>query len=662
MNELQERHQELVKQIENANYAYYVCDAPTISDKQYDRLFVSLLLLEKEHPDLCTMSSPTQRIGNPVPSKFEKINHLIPMYSLDNAFTTDDLGKFIESNGDEETPSDNVSYTIEWKYDGLSLSVIYMDGKFVRAVTRGDGNEGEDVSEQAKTIKNLPLELPYAPEGIFEVRGEVVIAKAQLERVNKKRGEEGLQLYSNCRNLAAGSLRNENSSITAERGLIFFAWGLGYVESNLTDIGLSHQHTTLFNLVENGFSVGEFTTNNGLGPIVARILELEKLRPTLKYDVDGVVIKVSSFSKQQELGFKSRSPRFAIAFKFAAVTEFTKLLSITWQLGRTGQITPVAELEKVNVGGVNITRATLHNIKQIRDKDLHINDIVAVARAGDVIPEIVCKAPTSHLQDNLLSIVEPTHCPVCNTLTWKTDTGLLFCQNNKCNSRLPQRVIHFCSRDAMNIEGLGPNIIEYLCEEEVIKELYDIYHIEYVPNKFLALKKLGEGIAFNIIDAIKKSKNVKLENFIYALGIPSVGKGTSSRLVKAFGSLEKIREATYDELVSVKDIGERTANDILQFFEIEGPNVNRLLNTGIIIEQVVEGKKFLNMSFCITGTLSQARSDVERSITENGGTIASVSKNLTYLVIGENAGSKLDKAKQLGIKIITEEELSKLFI
>ena len=651
-HEMKERYEALKKAINEANYAYYVCDAPTISDAAYDKLMKELAELEDQDASLISISSPTQRVGGNVGKEFKAVDHLTPMYSLDNAFSSEELEKWVNGIA-SETGNDNHRWCVEWKYDGLSLSVIYEDGMFVRAVTRGSGSVGEDVTEQARTIKNLPLELEGDFPGTLEVRGEVCIPKSQLAKINKARVANGDKPYANCRNLAAGSLRALDPKVTASRGLIFFAWGLGVHSLDITS-----QDRVLSMLESLDFSVGDYESTTGFEHVLARILELEKLRPNLKYDVDGVVIKLNNVDTQSLLGYKSRSPRFAIAFKFAAESEYTILNSITWQVGRVGQITPVAELEPVQVGGVTISRATLHNFRQIEAKGLMIGDTVVVARAGDVIPEVVSRVVVEGAK--LEPIGKPIVCPICSTPIFETPTGLIFCQNDNCASRISQRVIHFASKDGMDIQGLGPSIATYLCEAGAIENLEDIYLLDVEHPRRKILKSLGEGTADNLIKAIKDSKKAKLTAFLYALGIPSVGRGTSQRLVAQFKTLDAIRAASYNELVSVKDIGAKTANDILEFFVEEKVTVDRMLSLGVTFEEAPNGGKFDGLSFCFTGTLSKPRKQFETLVTDNGGKIASIGKSLSYLVAGESAGSKLDDANRLGVKVITEQELEVL--
>ena len=649
-------------QIQEHSYKYYVENDPVLSDMEFDSLYKQLVKLEAEFPELITPESPSQRVGSETNKAFKQVRHIQPMLSLSNVFTIDELIAFDKRVCDEIGVKD-IEYSAEPKFDGLAVSLIYEEGKFTLGATRGDGLIGEDVTHNLKTIKSIPLKLEgkKTPKKI-EVRGEVVMLTKDFELLNEKQAELGQKLFANPRNAAAGSLRQIDSNITATRPLSFFAYSIFLFEDQneltshskglklLSDLKIPTSHLT---------SVTKRV--DGLKSYYDKIVET---RNNLPFDIDGIVYKVNSLNHQDELGFISKAPRWATAHKFPAEEAETLVLGITVQVGRTGSITPVARLKPVIVGGVQVTNATLHNEDELKKKDVRIGDYVNVRRAGDVIPEIV-RVIKEKRADIVKIFNMPSECPVCGSSLSKDEgEAVLRCLNGlSCSAQKKQGIMHFCSRKAMDIDGLGEKIVDQLIEENLIDEFSDIYKLN--KDQLIQLERFAEKSAENLIEAIKKSKNTTLGKLIYAVGIRNVGESTASDLAEYFKSLEKIKAASLEELEAVPDIGPTVSKSISKYFNDERKyeQLMAILNMGIVFERIeadaIRTKELNGLTFVLTGTLpSLKREEAKNLIISCGGMVTgSVSKKTDYLLAGVDAGSKLDLAVKLGVKIINELEL-----
>jgi len=662
---IKKKIQELIEKINLFDYQYYVLDNPSVSDFEYDKIFRLLVDLENEYPELIQPDSPTQRVGGEALEAFETVIHRQAMLSLNNAFEEDELIAF-DKRIKDAIGVDEIEYAVEPKFDGLAITLTYENGIFIQGATRGDGYTGENVTHNLKTIRSIPTKLNHPnPPKLLEVRGEILMLKKDFELLNQTQESLGEKKFANPRNAAAGSLRQLDPRITAKRPLTFFSYGLGVCEPNLN---LKTHIETIQLLKQFNLPISDLSASvkgvQGLKSFYEKVL---KLRDSLAYDIDGVVYKVNSFNYQNELGFVSRAPRWAIAHKFPAEEALTEILDINVQVGRTGAITPVARLKPVFVGGVTVTNATLHNEDEMIRKDVHIGDIVSVRRAGDVIPEIV-----RVLIDKRPKIIKkfkmPTICPECGSpLTRIDDEAVIRCSGGLiCPAQQKQSIIHFASRKAMDIEGLGDKSIEQLVTVGLIHELPDIYKLEL--EQLINLDRMAEKSAQNLLDAIEKSKNTTLPRFIYALGIRNVGESTAKDLASFYGDLDEIMKQTEDNLQLVPDIGPTVAKSISDFFK---QNKNReliqsLRKLGINwpkhdIKKSISGI-FAGKTFVLTGTLPTMSREKAKSIIEmNGGKVAgSVSKKTDYVVAGSDAGSKLTTAQELGIKVISQDELLEL--
>lgn len=660
---LAERAAWLRTEIERHNRLYYENDAPEISDSEWDALFKELVTIETEHPELKTSDSPTLRIGAAPISKFEQHRHRVPMLSLDNAFGEQELRSFDErvKRGLGIVDTD-VEYQAELKFDGASISLTYVNGLLEVAATRGDGTTGEDVTPNARTVRGIPLRLAEDVEGPLEVRGEVVMLKEVFAELNAKRVTAGQQVFVNPRNASSGGMRQLDSRLTAERKLNFFAYGTGQAE-NLPD-GVTTQQSLMEWIRALGFPVRkESRTVKGIESLLEYVESVHKMRPDLPFGIDGVVVKVNRFDYQQELGFTARGPRWAIAVKFPAEQAFTILNSIECNVGRTGAVTPFAELEPVFVGGVTVARATLHNYYELARKDVRAGDTVIVQRAGDVIPEVVGpvieKRPPGTVEH-----VPPTHCPVCETeLVREEGMTVLRCPNVKgCPAQVQRKLEHYASRGAMDIDGLGEKQVARFVELGWLHDLPSIYKLKDFRDELVALDRMGELSTSNLLEAIEASKERPLDRFLYALGIRFVGDRTAADLARSFGSLDNFRKADYDRLVQVPDIGPRTASELEEWLEQPENQalLDGLLEVGVRPSEAEapSGDLFVGQTLVFTGKLERfSREDAESLVMRQGGKAAgSVSKNTTYVVAGPGAGSKLDKATQLGVKVISEDE------
>lgn len=660
----------LYKQLHYHNKLYYVRDTPEIPDAEYDKLFQRLKQLETRYPALLTPESPTQRVGAPALSEFESITHLQPMLSLDNAFSLDDLEAFDQRLKDRLKNTADIEYSCEPKFDGIAACVVYKNGILDSAATRGDGFVGENITQNMRTVGSLPLKLigENIPS-LLEVRGEVYMPKKGFEALNKKAAEKGEKGFVNPRNAAAGSLRQLDSNITAKRPLIFCAYSVGTFENTNKTPHAITTHSDMLNKLEGfGFVVSDQrkVVNNITG-CHAYFDDMATKRMDLSYDIDGIVFKVNAFTLQQQLGFVSRAPRWAIAQKFPAQEALTILNDVEFQVGRTGTITPVAKLEPVFVGGVTVSNATLHNRDEIARLDIKLGDTVIVRRAGDVIPK-VASVVQSKRPKNAKNIVFPTQCPVCRSpIIELDDEAALRCSGGLvCAAQRKELIKHYCSRKAMNIDGLGEKIIAQLVDEHIVKDLSDLYTLDVTT--LAALERLALKSATNIIEAIEQSKKTTLAKFIYALGIREVGVATAKNLAQYFGVLEDIIKAQKDTLEKVDDVGPIVANRIHDFF-IESNNiavVNKILNAGVHWDDVLpinQGEMpFEGDTYVITGSFANySREELKAWFETRGAKVAgSVSAKTSYLVAGEKAGSKLTKAQTLDITIVNEQGLIEL--
>ncbi len=657
------RIEDLVTKLNDYAYKYYVLARPDISDAEYDSLYRQLENLENENPELVRSDSPTQRVGGVPLKEFATIKHDIPMLSLNNALKEEELTdfheqvvRFLEKDGFKGS----IQYCIEHKFDGVAVALRYENGIFVRGATRGDGFEGEDVSLNIKTVKSVPLALraDAFKAKVLEVRGEILFLKAPFEKVNEARISAGEEPFANPRNAAAGSLRQLDPSITAKRPLTFFAYGFGTVDG----IELPDSHFQRMRFLEQaGFPISPgIKLALGIEDILISYRNGVEERHALPFEVDGLVVKVDSTELQERLGFRQRSPRFAIAAKFPPLEANTKLLDIVIQVGRTGALTPVAILEPVRVGGVIVARATLHNEDEIRRKNLLIGDTVVIRRQGDVIPAVV--APLVHLRNGTeREFVFPTNCPACGSKAVKSEEEVVLrCDEKRCPAKLEGRILHFASRGGVDIEGLGEKLVAQLLDAGLVTELSGLYRLRVDDLK--KLPRMAELSSQNTIDAIEKSKNVPLNKFIYALGIRHVGERGATLLAQAAGTIDRVLTFTRDELLSIHEIGEETADSILAFLgdeeELKTIADLRALGVRILPFEGAKGNSLEGKTFVLTGTLDRlGREDAKRRIEALAGKVSSsVSKKTDYVVAGRDPGSKLDKARELNINILGEDE------
>lgn len=655
----------LINEVRKHNNAYYVMDAPTISDNEYDQLRLSLIELEERYPDLTQSDSPTASVGDdPLPS-FSQVKHDIPMLSLGNVFNKDDLTEFMRRVNDRLSDKDkDPSYEVELKLDGLAVSLKYHNGHFVRGVTRGDGQTGEDITQNVRTINNIPLVLEAAFDiDVLEVRGEVLMPKAGFERLNREAKQSEGKVFANPRNAAAGSLRQLDPAVAANRPLAFYAYS---VNQGLPE-HITQQSAALAWLKEIGFTVSEVKVVNSVEQVQSYYESVIETRNSLPFEIDGMVIKVDDLQLQSQLGHLSREPRWATAYKFPAETAITKLNAIEWQVGRTGQITPVGKLEPVQVGGVTVSNVTLHNIGEIQRLDVRVGDTVSVHRAGDVIPKVTRVWHELRPEDTE-SVTLPANCPVCDSPVVLPEgealarcTGELFCP-----AQQQEALIHFVSRKAMDIEGLGERWLISFFEQGIVKTVADIYHLQEHKADLVNFDRLGEKSVNNMLTAIEESKNTTLSRFIYAIGIKGVGETTAQNLAQHFGDLPPLMEASIEALEAVPDIGTITAELIYNFFRAEHnvEVIEALQQAGVHwdkVEQVVSDNLPLEgQTWVITGTLVESgmsRDDAKARLQALGAKVSgSVSAKTSALLAGEKAGSKLTKAESLGVRVVLEEE------
>ncbi|MBQ3298254.1 MAG: NAD-dependent DNA ligase LigA [Bacilli bacterium] len=653
---MKERMNELIDIINQADYEYHTLDNPSITDQEYDKYLRELFEIEEAHPDWVREDSPTQHAGGKIIDSFVKVSHKIPMMSLSDVFSESELIAF-----DERIKKEGITpeYMCELKIDGLSVSLLYEKGNLVRGATRGDGTTGEDITHNVKTIKAIPLKLKEPVD--IEVRGEIFMNKKTLEELNEKRKEKGEPLLQNCRNAAAGSIRQLDSKVAASRKLDNFIYHLPDPE----DYGLTTHAEAIEYMRKLGFKINP---NNRLVKNINEVLEFieekGRLRKDLAYDIDGVVIKVNSISDQKKLGYTAKYPKWATAYKFPAEEVLTKLKDIIFTVGRTGQITPNAVLEPVIVAGSTISRATLHNEDYVKEKDLKIGDIVSIRKAGDVIPEVV-ERKIERRKGTEKDFVMITECPMCRTKLVKKEGQVdYFCPNDKCPARHVESLIHFASRDAMNIDGLGENIMEDFYNFKFITSIPDIYNLNKHSQDLKRLEGYGEKSVSNLLEAIEKSKENSLEKLVFALGIPHVGAKTAKILASKFETMENLENSTLEELVNIPDVGKIIAESVVNYFNnTENRQVIEKLkefnlNMNYLGQKVVEDESFTGKTFVLTGSLEIfTRDEAKEKIESLGGkTVDSVSKKTSVVIVGANPGSKYTKARDLGIEIWTEEE------
>ena len=659
---IKKRMEKLREEIEYHNYRYYILDQPEISDAQYDRLMRELEKLEKDYPELRSPNSPTQRVGASPLEEFEIVRHTIPMLSLANAFDESEARDFDKRVKKFLGTSEDIEYAAEPKFDGLAVELVYERGQFVVGSTRGDGINGENVTQNLRTIKTVPLQLIQkeisSPERL-EVRGEAIMQVEKFKELNRKREEKGESLFANPRNAAAGSIRQLDPKITAERPLEIYFYGLGEV------IGWTFktQWEVLKTLPKWGLRTNPYVRKcKNIDEILDYYREMNEKRETLPYEIDGTVVKVNRFDLQARLGEIARSPRWALAFKFPPKQEITKILDIIVQVGRTGALTPVAVMEPVRVGGVEVSRATLHNQDEIDKKDVRVGDTVVIQRAGDVIPEVV-QVITSKRKGTEKKFKMPSKCPVCGAEVVKEE-AIHRCIGLDCPAQLKGRIKHFASKRAMDIDGLGVKLIDQLVDKGLVKDVADIYYIS--KEQLIELERMADKSAQNIIDAIEGSKTKPLSKFLYALGIRHVGETTAEDLARNFPRLDDFFQLSEEDLMKVEGIGPEVAASVVQFSRDKKnkESIERLRKAGVkVIEPRGKEKgKLAGKTFVFTGALKGFQRDEARNLVESlgGMTASSASKKVDYVVVGEDPGSKFDKAKEFGIKTLTEEEFKKM--
>ncbi|MCX8021725.1 MAG: NAD-dependent DNA ligase LigA [Syntrophorhabdaceae bacterium] len=659
----QKRIEELRREIEYHNYRYYVLDDPVISDHEYDKMMRELIELEGKYPEFFSPNSPTQRIGASPLEEFSTINHRIPMLSLANAMSFEEVMDF-DKRVKKLLNTDEIEYVMELKIDGLAVELVYEKGEFVLGSTRGDGYVGEDITQNLRTIRSIPMKLIKTenlpiPE-ILEVRGEVYMGKKEFHELNRERELTGEPLFANPRNAASGSVRQLDPKITAKRKLNIFCYAMGEVRG----ITFGSHMEFLSSLKAWGFRVNPYTRLfNKLEEMFNYYNYLRGIRDEIPYEIDGTVIKVNNLKYQSILGAVSRSPRWAIAFKFEAQEETTVIEDIEVGVGRTGALTPVAILRPVLIGGVEVSRATLHNEDEIARKGIMIGDTVVVSRAGDVIPEVV-RVIKEKRTGNERPFVMPEKCPVCNENVVRPEgEAIRRCININCPAQIKGSIEHFASKRAMDIEGLGEKLIEQLVDRGLIRDVSDLYYLK--KEDLLSLERIADKSAQNILDAIEKSKRRSLARFIYALGIRHVGEHISGLLADKFRDIKRLSTAKEEELLGIKEIGPEVSSSIVSFFRDKKnlETIERMLKAGVTFETKEETRKPLSgLTFIFTGSLKSMTRDEARTKVEALGakTTSSISKNIDYVVVGEEAGSKLDKAKKLGLKTIDEEAFIQL--
>jgi len=672
-NPLKTQISRLKKEIEELNYQYYVLDNPSYPDSHYDNLLSELVLLESNHPELITDNSPTQRVGGQPLSGFSQITHLTPMLSLDNVFDSESFNRFYQRVFQKTNDGEPITFACEPKLDGLAISCLYINGDLVHAATRGDGKIGEDVTHNIKTIQSIPLKLRGKFPRLLDVRGEVFMPKNSFEELNKKAIEKGDKTFANPRNAAAGSLRQLDPKITAKRKLAVYFYALGNAEYGDHEdelmSGLTDSHIARLKQIKSwGIPIcEEIEIRKGEKACLEYFKQIGEKRASLPYEIDGIVYKVDSILAQDKLGFVAKAPRWAIAHKFPAKEEMTIIKAIDFQVGRTGAITPVARLEPVFVGGVMVSNATLHNKDEIERLDVRVSDHVVIRRAGDVIPQIV-SVVLAKREKNTIPLSFPTICPICqSSLEKESDQAIYRCTGGLiCSAQKTQSIIHFVSRKAMNIDGLGDKLVEALCENKLITNVADIYQLSKYD--LVGLERMAEKSANNLLLAIDKSKHTSLAKVIYALGIREVGEVTAMNLANSLLNFNNITNASLEALEDIEDIGPIVAKHIVSFFENENnlQVIDSLVEHGLTWSEIKPKDEselpLINQTWVLTGTLTiLKRNDAKAILQSLGAKVSgSVSKNTNCVVAGESAGSKLKKANDLGIKVISEDDMLKV--
>ncbi len=664
MNEI-DRIYELRKLIDKYNYEYYVNDNPSVSDQEYDSLLHELISLENKHPEIDNKNSPTQRVGGQVLDQFQKITHKRQMLSLANAFNYQELVDFDRRIKEAINDYSEITYDCELKIDGLALSLEYVDGKLNYGATRGDGLVGEDVTSNVLTIKSIPLNVNE--NKTFEVRGECFMSRKTFEKINKEREKNQEALLSNCRNAAAGSLRQLDSKIAAKRNLDTFI----YTFVNYQDFALRSQDEALEYMKKLGFKVNPYhKTVKGIDNVWKYIQEIVEIRDSLPYDIDGIAIKVNNMELYDIIGVTAKTPKYSIAYKFPAEEVITRLSDIIFTVGRTGKITPNAVLEPVKVAGSTVSAATLHNEDFVKNKDIRIGDYVVIRKAGDVIPEVV-KALSERRDGTELLFKMADICPYCGTnLIRHKDEAAHYCENSNCEGRKVEALIHYAGRDMMNIDGLGDKLVALLFEKKFLHNISDIYYLNQYHQELVNIEGMGERSVSQLLEAIEKSKENSLEKLLFGLGIENVGQKMAKTLAKEFKSMEKLIEATKERLMKIRDVGGVVADSIYDYFHNE-TNLNLLVELKMIgvnfeykDDNNIPFKEtiFNGASVVITGTLSSlTRVEATKILEAYGATVSSsVSKNTNFLIVGLDAGSKLVKAQKLGTRIIVEEDFIKI--
>ncbi len=657
MNE-KERIKKLQKKLKQANYEYYVLDNPTMSDYDFDMLLQELKTLEEKYPDMITKDSPTQRVGGEVSLKFNKVKHTKPMLSLGNLFSEEDVLDFDARL--KKTVSD-YSYTVDLKIDGLSVSILYSNGYLQRAATRGNGIIGEDITENVKTIRSIPLKIDYEED--LEVRGEIFMPKKYFKMLNESQIKNNKEPFKNPRNAAAGTIRQLDSKVVSKRKLDAF------MHYSIADNGINNHYESLQFLKDLGFKINDKTTYcKNINEVIDYIKSVNEYRFDLPYEIDGIVIKVNEFDLYDKIGYTAKYPKWAIAYKFKALEVETILNDITFQIGRTGVVKPVAELEPVMISGSLVSRATLHNEDFCKDRDIYIKDHVIVRKAGEIIPEVLRTVPEKRTGIEI-PFKMITHCPKCNSLlVRKAGEADYYCVNPNCEAKHLEGIIHFASRDAYNIDGLGENILTELYNDGYITDIADIFVLKNYYQELITKERFGEKSVQNLLDAIEKSKNNNLDKLIFGLGIRHVGAKVSKILVENIPSIDEFYKQTVESLLDIKDIGFAIANSVVEYFK-DCSNIkmiNRLKEYGLRMiyksSKVQNNTFFTNKTVVLTGTLNDFTRKEAKNIIENmrGNVSSSVSKNTDYILIGNNPGSKYQKALSLGIKIIDEDEFKEV--
>jgi DNA ligase (NAD+) len=662
--EIRHEIESLRAEIRRHDRLYYVLDKPAISDREYDRLYRRLKDIEEAHPELVTADSPTQRIGGAPVKSFRTVEHLKPMTSLDNTYSADEVRQFDERVR-KNLKAESVEYVVELKFDGVSISLLYEDGVWVRGATRGDGVRGDDVTNNLKTIRSIPMKLEGSggkPPSVIEIRGEVYMTKSTLEKINREKAKSDEEPFANPRNAAAGSLKLLDPALVAKRKLNIFVWGVG----ECRPFGFKTQAEVLERLKDAGFRVNPYYKVCGsVDEVIKYCDSWEPRRDSLEFEVDGMVLKVNSIDQQERLGFTAKSPRWAIAYKFPAEKALTEVLDIEVGVGRTGAITPVAILKPVRLSGTTVSRASLHNFDEIERLDVRIGDRVYVEKSGEIIPKVLSVARDKRTgRERPFKI--PSGCPACGSrLVRSSDEVALRCENAGCPAQIKEAVLHFAARDAMDIENMGQAIVAQLVDKALIRDYGDIYGLRLADVE--KLDRMAEKSARNLIGAIEASKSADLGRLIYALGIRHVGERSAWLLAEHFGSVDRLMGAGVDELTTVREIGPVVADSIHSFFRNRenAAIIEKLRSAGVRMSQAGRpgaGRKLEAKTFVITGALkSFSRSGAEAAIRKLGGNVSSsVGRNTDYLVCGEEPGSKLAKAKALGVKVIGEEEFRKL--